>query len=32
LELEAYFDYQNDTSASPNRQTKAVGAVISLYF
>jgi len=32
LELEAYFDYQNDTSASPSRQTKALGAVVALYF
>ena len=32
FELEGYFDYQNDTSGSPSRQTKAVGAVASLYF
>jgi hypothetical protein len=31
-ELEAYFDYQNDTSGSANRQTKAAGAVTTFYF
>jgi len=32
LELEGYFDHQNDTGGSANRQTKAVGAVVALYF
>jgi len=31
-ELEGYFDYQNDTSSGDTRHTKAVGAVVSLYF
>jgi hypothetical protein len=31
-ELEAYYDYQHDTSASPSRQTKAVGVVTTFYF
>ena len=31
-ELEGYFDYQNDTGKSPNRQVYAVGAVLNLYF
>jgi len=31
-ELEAYYDNQNDTSESPNRQTRALGAVTTLYF
>jgi hypothetical protein len=32
LELEGYFEHQNDTGSSPNRQVNAVGAVTSLYF
>jgi hypothetical protein len=32
LELEAYFDYQNDTGGSPNRQQSAIGSVLNLYF
>jgi len=31
-ELEAYYDYQNDTSGSPSRQTRAAGAVTTFYF
>lgn len=31
-ELEGYFDYQNDTGSSPNRQTHALGVVLNLYF
>ena len=32
LEMEAYFDSQNDTSGSADRRTKAVGTVVTLYF
>ncbi len=32
LELEAYYEHQNDTSSSPNRQVNAQGAVLNLYF
>ncbi len=32
LELEGYFEHQNDTSSSPNRQVNAVGSVVNLYF
>ncbi|MBZ5537937.1 MAG: DUF2490 domain-containing protein [Acidobacteriia bacterium] len=32
LELEGYFEHQNDTGGSPNRQVDAVGTVINLYF
>jgi Protein of unknown function (DUF2490) len=32
IELESYYEHQNDTSSSPNRQVNAVGAVINLYF
>ena len=31
-ELESYFDYINDSSESPTRQTKALGIVTTLYF
>ena len=31
-ELESYFDYINDSSGSPTRQTKALGIVTTLYF
>ena len=31
-ELEGYFDYQLDTGNSPNRKTRAVGAVANFYF
>jgi hypothetical protein len=31
-ELESYFDYINDSSGSPTRQTKALGVVTTLYF
>lgn len=31
-EVEAYYDYQNDTSESPSRQTRALGAVTTFYF
>ena len=32
VELEGYFDYQNDTGGNPNRQVSAIGAVLNLYF
>lgn len=32
VELEGYYEHQNDTSKSPNRQVNALGAVLSLYF
>lgn len=32
LELEGYFDYQNDTGGDPNRQVYAIGTVLNLYF
>jgi hypothetical protein len=32
FELEGYFDYQNDTGGSPNRQLRAIGTVLNLYF
>lgn len=32
VELEGYFDYQNDTGGNPNRQLSAIGAVLNLYF
>ncbi len=32
LELEGYFEHQNDTSSSPNRQVNAQGCVVNLYF
>ena len=31
-EVEAYYDYQNDTSESPHRHTRALGAVTTFYF
>ena len=31
-ELEGYFDYQLDTGSSPNKKTRAVGAVTTFYF
>ena len=31
VELEGYFDYQNDTGGNPNRQVSAIGAVLNLY-
>ena len=32
VELEGYFDYQLDTGNSPNRKTRAVGAVANVFF
>ena len=32
IELEGYFDYQNDTGGDPNRQVYAIGAVLNLFF
>jgi hypothetical protein len=32
LELEGYYEHQNDTSSSPNRQVNAQGCVVNLYF
>jgi hypothetical protein len=32
VELEGYFDYQNDTGGNPNRQQSAIGIVLNLYF
>jgi len=32
LELEGYFEHQNDSGGSPNRTVNAVGAVVNLYF
>ncbi len=32
MELEGYFEHQNDTSSSPNRQVNAQGCVVNLYF
>ncbi len=32
LELEGYFEHQNDWSSSPNRQVNAQGCVVNLYF
>jgi hypothetical protein len=32
FELESYYEHQNDTGGSSNRQVNAVGAVLSLYF
>ena len=31
-ELEPYYEHQNETSVSPNRQVNALGLVFSLYF
>jgi hypothetical protein len=32
LELEGYFEHQDDSGGSPNRTLNAVGAVVNLYF
>jgi Protein of unknown function (DUF2490) len=32
VELEEYYEHQNDTSKSPNRQVNAVSAILNLYF
>ena len=32
LELEGYFEHQNDSGGSPNRTVNAIGAVVNLYF
>jgi hypothetical protein len=32
VELEGYYEHQNDTSKRPNRQVNAVGLVLNLYF
>jgi hypothetical protein len=32
VELEGYYEHQNDTGKSPNRQVNALGAVLNLYF
>ena len=32
VELEGYFDYQNDTGGDHNRQVRAIGTVLNLYF
>jgi hypothetical protein len=32
VELEGYYEHQNDTSKSPNRQVDAFGLVLNLYF
>jgi len=32
VELEGYYEHQNDSSKSPNRQVNALSAVLSLYF
>jgi hypothetical protein len=32
FELEGYYEHQNDSGGSPNRQVNAAGAVLSLYF
>ncbi len=32
VELEGYFEHQNDSGGSPNRTVNAVGAVVNLYF
>jgi len=32
IELESYFEHQNDSGGSSNRQVNAVGAVLNLYF
>jgi hypothetical protein len=32
FELEAYYEHQNDTSKSPNRQVNALGLTLNLYF
>jgi hypothetical protein len=32
MELEGYYEHQNDTGKSPNRQVNALGAVLTFYF
>jgi hypothetical protein len=32
IEIEPYYEHQNDTSKAPNRQINALGLVLSLYF
>jgi len=32
IELETYYEHQNDTSSSPNRQVNALGVVVNIYF
>ncbi len=32
FEIEPYYEHQNDTAKSPNRQVNAVGLVLSIYF
>jgi hypothetical protein len=32
VELEGYYEHENDTSKSPNRQTHALSAILNLYF
>ena len=32
VELEGYFDYQHDTGGDRNRQLRAIGSVLNLYF
>jgi hypothetical protein len=32
VELEGYYEHQNDTSKNPNRQVNAAGAVLTFYF
>lgn len=32
VELEGYFEHQNDTGGSSNRQVNAVGVVFNFYF
>jgi uncharacterized protein DUF2490 len=32
VELEGYYEHQNDTGKSPNRQVNALGLVLNLYF
>lgn len=32
VELEGYFDYQHDTGGDHNRQVRAIGTVLNLYF
>lgn len=32
VELECYYEHQNDTASSPNRQVDGLGYVLSLYF
>ena len=32
IEFESYYEHQNDTSSSPNRQVNALGVVVNLFF